>query len=44
MWPQALAVGAVLPTLPLWIGPNRAVPVDLEASYLAACDSLRIRR
>ncbi len=44
MWPAALAVGAALPTLPLWIGPELAVPLDLEASYLAACDSLQIRR
>jgi hypothetical protein len=32
MWPTTLQVGAVLPTLPLWIGEERAVPVNLEAS------------
>ncbi len=44
MWPHALTVGAALPTLPLWIGPALAVPLDLEASYLMACDSLQNRR
>jgi hypothetical protein len=41
-WPAALAIGTALPTLPLWIGPTRAVPLDLEASYAATCASLRI--
>jgi hypothetical protein len=41
-WPLALAVGDPLPQMPLWIAPDRAVPLDLEASYVAACQSLRI--
>lgn len=39
-WPFALAVGAPLPTLPLWLSPVLAVPVHLEASYAAACAGL----
>jgi hypothetical protein len=43
LWPEELQVGATLPTLPLWIGEEEAVPLDLEASYLAACELLRIQ-
>jgi hypothetical protein len=43
-WPEPLAVGAELPTLPLWIGPDLSVPLALEPSYTAACRSLRIAR
>lgn len=42
-WTEPLAVGEVLPTLPLWIAPDRAVPVNLEQSYLATCAALRLR-
>lgn len=42
IWPSALRVGEPLPTLPLWLGHTLAVPLDLEASYSAACESLRI--
>ncbi len=42
VWAEALAVGRPLPTLPLWIAANFAVPLDLEQSYAAACRSLRI--
>jgi hypothetical protein len=41
-WPAALEVGQPLPTLPLWLGPDLAVPLDLEASHTAACLDLRI--
>ncbi len=41
-WPAALALGATLPVLPLWLSHELAVPLDLEASYVAACKSLRI--
>jgi hypothetical protein len=43
LWPEELRVGTGLPTLPLWIGEDEAVPLDLEASYAAACEVLRIR-
>jgi hypothetical protein len=44
LWPAPLALGQPLPTLPLWIGPDLAVRLDLEASYLTACADLRIRQ
>jgi hypothetical protein len=42
VWLEPLAVGADLPTLPLWLSPDEAVPVDLERSYAATCRKLRI--
>ena len=44
VWPASLEVGQVLPTLPLWLAADLAVPLDLEASHAAACADLRIRR
>jgi hypothetical protein len=41
-WQERLAVGAALPTMPLWISTDYVLPVDLEAAYAATCDSLRI--
>lgn len=41
-WPHDLEIGARLPTLPLWIAPDQSVPLNLEASYSAACGDLRI--
>jgi hypothetical protein len=43
VWAEPLSVGRPLPTLPLWLGPTLAVPLNLEESYEAACASLRIR-
>ncbi|MGH7172252.1 MAG: DUF4058 family protein [Gemmataceae bacterium] len=43
LWPEELQVGTTLPTLPIWIGADEAVPLDLEASYVTACELLRIR-
>lgn len=42
MWVEALALGARLPTMPLWIGPERCLPLDLEQTYIAACAARRI--
>jgi len=42
VWPARLALGESLPTLPLWLSPDIALPLDLEASYEFACDSLSI--
>lgn len=42
-WPVELEIGRPLPTVPLWLGAERAVPLDLEASHRAACADLRIR-
>jgi hypothetical protein len=41
-WSHALAIGQPLPTLPLWLADNLAVPLELEASYEEACRILRI--
>jgi hypothetical protein len=41
-WPTKLTIGAELPTLPLWITPEFAVPLELEATYLEACTARRI--
>lgn len=42
VWPHQLAVGAPLPTLPLWLAPGLAVPLELDLTYAAACESLVI--
>jgi hypothetical protein len=42
-WPHALALGEPLPQLPLWLGVDVCVPLDLEATYMATCEDLRIR-
>lgn len=41
-WAHAFAVGQPLPTLPLWLADNLAIPVDLETSYQETCRILRI--
>jgi hypothetical protein len=41
-WEHALAVGAALPTLPLWISEARYVPLELERTYEDTCRCLRI--
>jgi hypothetical protein len=43
IWAEPLALGSPLPTLPLWLGVEQCIPVDLEAAYLAACVSRRIQ-
>jgi hypothetical protein len=43
VWPQSLAVGKELPTLPLWLAADVAVPLELEPTYTEACRSLRVR-
>ena len=43
VWPQPLRLGAPLPTLPLWLDPDLCLPLRLEESYAATCESLRIR-
>ena len=37
-----LALGRPLPTLPLWLADDLAVPLDLEASYEETCSALRL--
>ena len=41
-WANLLALGQPLPTLPLWLADNLAVPLELEASYEETCRILRI--
>jgi Protein of unknown function (DUF4058) len=41
-WPFALALGARLPTVPLWLAGVTAVPLDLEKSYEETGQVLRI--
>jgi len=41
-WSYVLSLGAPLPTLPLWLGQDVVVPLDLERSYEQACDDLSI--
>ncbi len=41
-WSYELTIGQALPTLPLWLSSERAVPLDLESSYEQACHDLWI--
>lgn len=41
-WGEALAIGQALPTLPLWIGSDMSLPLDLESPYERACETSRI--
>jgi hypothetical protein len=41
-WEHQLAVGAVLPTLPIWLSQDLLVPLELETTYEETCRSLRI--
>jgi hypothetical protein len=41
-WAYPLALGRPLPTLPLWLADNLAVPLELEASYEETCRILRL--
>jgi hypothetical protein len=42
LWAEALAIGAPLPTLPLWLSPELALPLNLEETYRYACAARRI--
>jgi hypothetical protein len=42
MWPERLAVGSELPTLPLALNAELCLPIDLEATYTAACNRRRL--
>jgi hypothetical protein len=41
-WPTSLAIGEPLPTMPLWLGADLVVPLELEQAYRKACQSSRI--
>jgi hypothetical protein len=42
VWTHPLAVGEPLPTVPLWLAADLAVPLELDLTYAAACRSLRL--
>jgi hypothetical protein len=41
-WTQSLDIGQPLPTAPLWVADNLAVPLELEESYEQSCSILNI--
>jgi hypothetical protein len=41
-WTKTLRLGAPLPTMPLWVAPDLVVPLNLEQTYVTACESLRM--
>jgi hypothetical protein len=43
VWPEKLALGQSLPTLPLWLAPNAVIGVPFQESYAETCKTLRIR-
>ncbi len=42
LWSAEFAIGDVLPQLPLGIGPDLFVPIDLESAYMIACRRRRL--
>ncbi|AMV23871.1 hypothetical protein VT84_05620 [Gemmata sp. SH-PL17] len=42
IWPEPLAVGRELPTLPLALNAEMCLPIDLESTYTAACARRRL--
>ena len=42
LWTEPLTLVRPLPTLPLWLASNLAIPLDLEASYDETCQVLHI--
>ncbi|HZZ80104.1 MAG TPA: DUF4058 family protein [Gemmataceae bacterium] len=41
-WLKVLKIGEPLPELPLWLAEDLSIPLDLEQSYEATCEVLRI--
>jgi hypothetical protein len=41
-WAQSLNLGQPLPTVPLWLADNLAVPLELDESYEQSCTILNI--
>lgn len=41
-WAHVLEIGGELPTVPLWLTRDVALPIDLQTSYEATCAVLRI--
>jgi hypothetical protein len=36
-WLQAMSIGQPLPTIPIWLSPDRCVVLPLETSYQETC-------
>lgn len=43
IWAEPLAAGAAIPTIPLWLGPDLAVPLELESADVEALEMLGVR-
>jgi hypothetical protein len=43
VWREPLAVGQLLPTLPLWLRGGLCLPVELEATYQRTCVEQRVQ-
>jgi hypothetical protein len=41
-WVEALEMGRPLPTIPLWLADNLAVPLELESTYEQSCNIIGI--
>jgi hypothetical protein len=41
-WTQPLSIGQPLPTMPLWLADDLALPLELEESYEQSCGILNI--
>ena len=41
-WYFPLAIGAIMPSLPVWLNGKQSITLDLEATYEATCKDLRI--
>src|SRR5439155_24646302 len=41
-WAQSLGLGRALPTVPLWLADDLAVPLELDESYEQSCGILNI--
>jgi hypothetical protein len=41
-WAQTLSLHETLPTMPLWLADDLAIPLDLEKSYVESCNLLGI--
>ena len=40
--PYSIGLRQELPTVPLWLGPDVVVPLELEATYQQTCSSLHM--
>jgi hypothetical protein len=43
VWAEPVALGAPLPTLPLWLRGGLCLPIDFESTYLQTCAEYRIQ-